>query len=71
MDLVITTDNVILNLAGALGVKTFGLFNRFTEYRWFNLKGDDVVWYKSVKPYQAEYMDVWENVISKVISDIK
>ncbi len=71
MDIVVTTDNVILNLAGALGVKTFGLFNHFTEYRWFDLKGDNVVWYQSVKPYQAEYMDIWNDVLSNVFKDIK
>lgn len=71
MDIVITTDNVILNLAGALGLKTFGLFNRFTEYRWFDLKGEDVVWYKSVKPYQNNIMNSWDDVISQVEKDIK
>ena len=54
MDMVITTDNVILNLAGALGVKTVALFNKQTNYRWFKLNGEDVGWYKSVKPLQAK-----------------
>ena len=71
MDLIVTTDNVILNLAGALGVRTFGLFNKFTEYRWFDLTGDDVVWYKSVKPYKANKMDIWKDVIARVKKDIK
>lgn len=71
MDLIITTDNVILNLAGALSVKTYGLFNKFTEYRWFDLNGDDVKWYKSVKPYQAKEMGIWNDVISAVKKDIK
>ena len=71
MDLVISTDNVILNLAGALGVKTYGLFNKFTEYRWFDLSGDDVKWYNSVKPYQTKDMNIWKDVIAKVKKDIK
>lgn len=71
MDLVITSDNVILNLAGALGVKTFGLFNRFTEYRWFNLKNNHTKWYDSIKPYQAKTMDVWDDVIEQIKKDIK
>ena len=71
MDLVISTDNVILNLAGALGVKTYGLFNKFTEYRWFDLSGDDVKWYKSVKPYQAKDMNIWKDVIGTIKKDIK
>lgn len=71
MDLIISTDNVILNLAGALGIKTFGLFNKFTEYRWFDLTGDDVVWYKSVKPYKASGMNIWKDVVAKVKKDIR
>ena len=71
MDLIITTDNVILNLAGALGVKTIGIFNKFTEYRWFDIKGDDVRWYKSIKPYQAKNMDEWDDVINQIITDLQ
>ena len=71
MDLVISTDNVILNLAGALGVKTYGVFNKFTEYRWFDLSGEDVKWYKSVKPYQAKDMNIWKDVIGTIKKDIK
>ena len=70
MDLVITSDNVILNLAGALGVRTFGLFNRYADYRWYKLDGEDVGWYKSVKPYKAINMDNWENVVLKVLQKI-
>lgn len=70
MDLVITTDNVILNLAGALGVKTIGLFNRFPETRWFKTEGEDVGWYKSVKPYKAQKFNGWANLIKQVINDI-
>ena len=50
MDIVISTDNVILNLAGALGVKTLGLFNKQTNFRWFKTTGENVGWYNSVKP---------------------
>ena len=71
MDIVITTDNVILNLAGALGVKTFGLFNRFTEYRWYDLNGNDVGWYQSVKPYKAQAMDEWSDLIDQIKLDLK
>lgn len=69
LDLIITTDNVILNLAGALGAKTFALFNRFPEYRWFNLDGD-VGWYKSVKPFCAKTIDDWDELMDRVIETL-
>lgn len=71
MDLVISTDNVILNLAGALGVKTFGLFNKYTNFRWYKLSGNDVGWYKSVIPFQTEEDDYWFDVLEKIKNLIK
>ena len=70
MDIVITTDNVILNLAGALGVKTYGLFNYYPNFRWYKLDGDDVGWYNSVKPYKTEENNRWSIVFSKVYNDL-
>lgn len=66
MDIVISTDNVILNLAGALGVKTYGLFNKYPNFRWFNLKGDNVGWYNSVTPLQVEENNCWADVFSEL-----
>ena len=42
MDLIISTDNVLMNLAGAMGAKTYGLFNVFPESRWYKTTGDDI-----------------------------
>ncbi len=70
MDIVITTDNVILNLAGALGVKTFGLFNYYPNFRWYKLEGEDVGWYKNVKPFQVEENNRWSIVFSKVYNEL-
>ncbi|DAA97035.1 TPA: hypothetical protein CPT80_02305 [Candidatus Gastranaerophilales bacterium HUM_9] len=71
MDLFVTTDNVLLNLAGALGVKTFGIFNKYPNYRWFDLSGNDVVWYKSVKPFQCVTENDWSEVMKRVITDVE
>ena len=71
MDLIITTDNSILNLAGAMGKKTYALFNNVPEFRWFDLSGDDVKWYHSVKPYVADKQNNWIPLIQKVKSDIE
>lgn len=71
MDLFVTTDNVLLNLAGALGVKTFGIFNKYPNYRWFDLSGNDVVWYKSVKPFQCVTENDWSEVMKRVITNVE
>ena len=70
MDLVISTDNVILNLSGALGVKTFGLFNKQTNYRWFKLDSENTGWYESVKPFQTKIKDDWNEVFQQIINNV-
>lgn len=71
MDLMVTTDNGVMNLAGALGVKTFGLFNTITEWRWFQTQGKDIAWYKSVRPFQAPTSKAWEVPVNEVIEEIQ
>ena len=70
MDLMITTDNGVMNLAGALGVKTFGLFNRIVEWRWFKVEGDDIAWYKSIRPFQAPTAGAWEVPVKEVMKEV-
>lgn len=70
MDLMVTTDNGVMNLAGALGIKTFGLFNRIVEWRWFKVEGDDIGWYKSIKPFQTPTSGAWEVPVAKVMEEV-
>ena len=70
MDVVLSTDNVILNLAGSLCVKTLGLFTKYPNFRWFKLSGNDVGWYKSVRPVQIEDFDCNSALVSNLINYI-
>ena len=70
MDLMITTDNGVMNLAGALGIKTFGIFNKVTEWRWFKTEGDDIGWYKSIKPFQCPTSDAWDVPIGQIMEEV-
>ncbi len=71
MDLMVTTDNGVMNLAGALGVKTFGLFNTITEWRWFKTQGDDIAWYKSIKPFQCPTSKAWDIPMAEVVKEVQ
>lgn len=71
MDLMVTTDNGVMNLSGALGAKTFGLFNKITEWRWFKTTGDDIGWYKSIKPFQCKTSKAWDEPVKKIIEEIQ
>ena len=71
MDLMVTTDNGVMNLAGALGIKTFGLFNTITEWRWFQTQGKDIAWYKSIRPFQCPTSKAWDIPMKSVIEEIE
>lgn len=70
-DIVLTSDNCILNLAGAIGIKTFALFNKVNDYRWFDLQGSNVVWYDNVKPYVCKDLNDWQSAVIPAVNDIK
>ena len=71
MDLMVTTDNGVMNLAGALGIKTLGLFNTIVEWRWFKTQGEDIAWYKSIKPFQCPTSKAWDVPVKQVIEEIQ
>ena len=70
-DLVVSSDNCLLNLAGAMGKKTYGIFNWYYEYRWYDLTGEDVGWFTSVKPFINMKMNDWQGSITRIIDEIK
>ncbi len=71
MDMFISSDNGVMNLAGALAIPSICLFNTISEWRWIDTKGDDVVWYKSVKPIQASTSRAWDETINKAVEIIQ
>ena len=71
MDLMVTTDNGVMNLAGALGIKTFGLFNTIVEWRWFKTIGEDIAWYKSIKPFQCPTSREWNIPVGQIVEEIQ
>ncbi|MCR5261794.1 MAG: hypothetical protein K6C94_08155 [Candidatus Gastranaerophilales bacterium] len=71
MDLIVSTDNVVLNLAGAMGLKTFGIFNYYSDFRWFTLKGNDTGWYDSIKVYRVKKYNAWNELFDMVINDVQ
>ncbi len=71
MDLFISSDNGVMNLAGALAVPSICVFNTIQEWRWIDTNGDDVAWYKSVKPIQCPTSRQWDYTIREAIKIIE
>ena len=51
---------------GPLGIKTYGLFNIYPESRWYKTKGDDIGWYKSVRPFQTKTFNAWADLVKEI-----
>lgn len=66
VDLVITTDNVIANLAGAMGKKTYLLIFEDSDWRWFD-DTEKTPWYNSVKIFRGKNKEDSINLIIKNI----
>lgn len=69
MDLFISTDNCLANLAGALGVKTILLLNKNSEFRWMDAT-DTTPWYDSVSIIKQTSFGDWSDCIQRVLERI-
>ena len=49
-----------------IGKNTFGIFNKYPNYRWFNLNENNVRWYDSVKPFQCKTENDWTSTMRDV-----
>ncbi len=70
VDIVVSSDNCILNLAGAMGKKTIGVYNYDYEFRWFDLTGEDCGWYTSVKPIVNNKDNDWGLTMKLAIDEV-
>ena len=71
MDYIVSTDSGILNLAGALGIETLGLFNFDYEYRWYKAESGSIPWYSKVTSIVNDCQNVWTPTIEKAVEHIK
>lgn len=70
LDLVISCDNVITNLAGAMGKKTFLLLNKDSDWRWFTDEHKSP-WYDSVKIFKKQdENDAWDITVQNAVDEI-
>jgi ADP-heptose:LPS heptosyltransferase len=70
MDLVITVDTSVAHLSCALGIKTWLLLPKVSDYRWMG-EGRLSPWYKSATLFRQEIEDDWTCVINSVIKGIQ
>lgn len=69
LDVFITIDTAVANLAGAMGIKTYLLLPYASEWRWFD---DDKItpWYDSVTIFKQKAPWDWRSVVQEVLKEI-
>ena len=70
MDLVITIDDTIGHLAGALGITTWVLSSRFVDWHWSTRSGK-TPWYPTVTIYMQDKPNHWQPIIAHVVRDLE
>ncbi|MCE1226842.1 MAG: tetratricopeptide repeat protein [Geobacteraceae bacterium] len=70
LDLVISVDSAPAHLAGALNVPVWILLAYSPDWRWL-LEREDTMWYESARLFRQERAFAWDDVIAKVVSELK
>ena len=69
-DLIVSIDNFLVQLSGALGVDTRILLPSNMDSRW-GLKGKNSYLHKSVSLYRQNELGNWTTVLDEIEKDIK
>ena len=69
-DLVVSTSNVTIHLAGALGKDTFLLLPLVTN-TWLHLDLEKSLWYPSLTLYRQNRLNNWKDVLERVQIDLR
>lgn len=67
LDLVISSDTSVAHLAGAIGVKTYTLLQKYPDWRWLN-KGEISYLYPSMKLIRQKQNRVWKPVFQSLFA---
>jgi hypothetical protein len=65
LDLLVTVDTAIANLAGALGVPAWVMVPTYPEFRW-GTERTDTPWYPGLRLFRRAETTEWEGVIGRV-----
>jgi hypothetical protein len=66
LDLVISTDNATVHMAGSLGVPVWVLLPHICDWRWM-LNFEDTPWYETVRLFRQKGLGDWGEVFERVL----
>ena len=69
-DFIVTVDNVTIQIAAALGKKSFLLLSYFPHFFWPLLEKESSL-FPELKIYRQDKINQWDNVLNEVMKDLK
>ncbi len=69
LDLVISSDTSVAHLAGAIGIKSYVLLQKYPDWRWL-YKGEDSYLYPSLKLFRQKQNRNWESVFQSLYAKL-
>jgi hypothetical protein len=69
MDAIVTADTFTCHLAGSLGLRTFTVLPRHTEWRW-GVSEDTTPWYPSMRLFRQPQQGDWGGAIARVVKQL-
>ena len=69
-DLVVSTSNVTIHMAGALAKETWAL-QPYAANFWWLVERTDSIWYPSLTLYRQPTLDDWDSVYESIRNDLQ
>ncbi len=69
LDLIVTSDNTIAHLAGALGRPVWIILKDVPDWRWL-LERPDTPWYPTARLFRQTRRDDWDEVLARVAGEL-
>ena len=70
-DLVVSTSNVTIHMAGALAKETWVMLPRVVVNFWWLVERTDSIWYPSLTLYRQPTLDDWDSVYVSIRKDLQ
>ena len=70
LDLIITVDTSIANLAGAAGAPVWVMLPKSADWRYL-LEGASTLWYPSMRLFRQRFPGDWYSVVEQIINELK
>ncbi|HEV7301792.1 MAG TPA: tetratricopeptide repeat protein [Tepidisphaeraceae bacterium] len=70
VDLLVTADNAVAHLAGAMGVQTWVVLPTAPEARWMTHRAD-TPWYPTIRLFRQRFRQGWNEVAEQIVGALK